>query len=197
MLSEVERARSNRPRFSPLRFPFPPAQLPAPAGSPFVVASTRAARHFSPAWQHRAAIPTGRDSPSGRRNHRPQREGSALGSRWGAGQPPHPAQRCPTVRTQEWRGRRGRGRRRHPPVQQRQEAFPLVLRRPTQPAVVAHALETRRQDGLQETPQELHCRQRQLVPLMVLAVLIAEGDFSVFVGENAVVAQGRAIQKRR
>lgn len=74
----------------------------------------------------------------------------------------------------------------NPPIEQRQDAFPLRFRRRTPPAEVTDAMEARGQHMLQEAAQELGRLQRHRFPCSSVTGFILEGGASVFFLEDAL-----------
>ena len=58
-----------------------------------------------------------------------------------------------------------------------------------EPAVVTDALQTFGQDVLQEAPEELRRGEGKSAPLLISALFVFKSNLSVFIAEDALVAQ--------
>ena len=113
------------------------------------------------------------------------------------GQAPHEVHRFLAAGAE----RRGQGcwrhRRRRLPVQEGQHPLPRGLGRGAEPAEGAHALKAARQHVLEEAMQEALRREAHRARLGGLAIAIGEGDALGVVADDALGAEGGAIDIRR
>jgi len=83
------------------------------------------------------------------------------------------------------------------PVEQGQDALPPGIGGRAEPAVVTDSLKTLRQHLLEKAADKLLGQHPERVPPLIGTIFVFEGVVSVFIGDDPLRAQGRAIDKSR
>ena len=110
-----------------------------------------------------------------------------------AGQPANQSHWFVAAGAQGHRRRWGGWARRRQPVQQGQHPLPLDLGGGAEEAEVADPLQAAGQDVLEEAVEEAFRREPYGGEAVIFAVLVGEGDGLAVVGEDALGAEGGAI----